>query len=191
MWEDVYMAEKQNSVWPWSDLISYIMRFSQPNRVLELGCGMGANIPFFKSLGVDYYGIDMSVAAIKRLSKSFPDISLLVDDYTKQILFDGEFDLIVDRGGLSCNTMESMQRCMDLIYNKLTFGGKFIGIDIYSDRNERNLGNLTQLTLQQITNLFKRFKTILLEHKEVIPHPYGDRLASWNIVVEKTFGRQC
>lgn len=50
-WERLYGDQAQMSKWPWSDLVTYVMRYSdvrKPNfRVLELGCGSGANIPFF------------------------------------------------------------------------------------------------------------------------------------------------
>ena len=53
-WETCY-KNKTHSMnnWPFSDLVSYVMRFSKPGkskiRVLELGCGSGANIPFLLS----------------------------------------------------------------------------------------------------------------------------------------------
>jgi len=52
-WEICYREKKQMSLWPWSDLISYVMRYCKPTsnyfNVLELGCGAGANIPFLKN----------------------------------------------------------------------------------------------------------------------------------------------
>ena len=58
-WEAIYLQGKQNSVWPWSDVVSYVMRYARPDRspfrALELGFGAGANISFFRSIGVDYY----------------------------------------------------------------------------------------------------------------------------------------
>ena len=52
-WEQTYKNGKQLSVWPWTKLISLVKRHTdikQSMRVLELGCGVGANIPFFVSL---------------------------------------------------------------------------------------------------------------------------------------------
>ena len=52
-WEERYRENTHLSVWPWSNLISYVMRYARPENkdfsVLELGCGAGANIPFFSA----------------------------------------------------------------------------------------------------------------------------------------------
>ena len=47
-WDQRYKENLQMSIWPWSDLVSAVMRLRLPasTRVLELGCGAGANIPF-------------------------------------------------------------------------------------------------------------------------------------------------
>ena len=53
-WDNRFKENKNISIWPWSDLVSFVMRYAKPSnpqfRVLELGCGAGANIPFFLSL---------------------------------------------------------------------------------------------------------------------------------------------
>ena len=54
-WDESYKKNTHLSIWPWSDLVSYVMRYARPENpkncnVLELGCGAGANIDFFKWL---------------------------------------------------------------------------------------------------------------------------------------------
>ena len=68
-WDERYSSNTQMSIWPWSDLVSYVIRYAKPARkqirVLELGCGAGANIPFFLAQGFKYYGIEGSNTIIK------------------------------------------------------------------------------------------------------------------------------
>ena len=68
-WDQIYKKNTQMSIWPFSDLISYVKRYlpfvGSSNSVLELGCGAGANIPFFKSLGIDYFAIDGSITIVE------------------------------------------------------------------------------------------------------------------------------
>ncbi|MBO6179167.1 MAG: hypothetical protein J6O04_08340 [Selenomonadaceae bacterium] len=73
-WETVYKENKQLSVWPWSHLVSLAHRYGNLHegmRVLEIGCGAGANIPFFISVGADYYGVEGSGTMAKRLNEKF------------------------------------------------------------------------------------------------------------------------
>ena len=88
-WNIRYKNNTHMSIWPWSDLVSLVMKFYKPTkskiRVLELGCGAGANIPFFLSLNTEYFGIDGSEIIIRNLKKRFPRISknLVFEDFTK------------------------------------------------------------------------------------------------------------
>ena len=74
-WDQVYTNKKHLSAWPWSGLISLVHQFGhkiinkKKNRVLELGFGAGANIPFFLSQKSNYYGIDASPHIVKKVKK--------------------------------------------------------------------------------------------------------------------------
>ena len=69
-WDLQYKNNSHKSVWPWSELISYVTGYAvsstpRPLHVLELGCGAGANIPFFLEKKWNYFGIDGSENIIK------------------------------------------------------------------------------------------------------------------------------
>ncbi|OVE82788.1 hypothetical protein BVY03_00080, partial [bacterium K02(2017)] len=108
-WETAYQNNQHMSVWPWADLISYVMRYCRPQdkklNVLELGCGAGANIPFFETLNVDYHAIEGSRTAVDSLHQKFPHLAknIICDDFTKNIPFKKSFDLIFDRSALTHN----------------------------------------------------------------------------------------
>ena len=138
-WEDIYSREMQNSIWPWSDLVSYVMRYARPDggscKVLELGFGAGANVAFFASLGVEYFGTEGSESAVKRVGRRFanqPSITLACCDFTQSMPFDGPFDLVVDRSSLTHNSATAIRGCLQLVGSRMKRGAKFIGIDWFS-----------------------------------------------------------
>ena len=145
-WEQIYSQGMQNSIWPWSDLVSYVMRYARPHggscKVLELGFGAGANIAFFASLGVDYFGTEGSESAVRRVARRFenqPRISLVCCDFTRTIPFDGPFDLIVDRSSLTHNSTAAIGACLRLVAARMGPGARFIGIDWFSTDNSQFL----------------------------------------------------
>ena len=78
------------SIWPWSDLVSLVMQYKLPKeefRVLELGCGAGANIPLFIALGADYYAVEGSQTIVNQLHKQYPQFkdNIIVGDFTKDM----------------------------------------------------------------------------------------------------------
>ena len=140
-WEEQYNNNNQMSIWPWSDLVSYVYRYTDYKnkslKVLELGCGAGANIPLFAKLGVSYYGIDGSETIINMLKQQYPMFSdnLKVGDFTINIPFEEKFDVIVDRAALTHNTTASLGGTLNLVKSHLKDKtGLFIGIDWFSNK---------------------------------------------------------
>ena len=214
-WDQAYQQGNQLSVWPWSDLVSLVMRLARPQssdfRVLELGCGAGAIIRFFRKLGIQYFGIEGSPHIVGRLKKRFPELEnqLEAGDFTKNLFFEGDFDLIVDRSSLTHNPTIDIEHCLKMAYDKLKPGGKFIGIDWFStEHSDRKKGRLVddQYTYtdfsegqfkgigkvhfsdaEHIKEVFKSFRILHLEQKiyqRVIPKTEL-KFASWNLVAEK------
>lgn len=214
-WDQRYRDNTHLSIWPWSDLVSYVMRYARPQspdvRVLELGCGAGANIPFFQKLGVQYHAIEGSAFIVEKLRQTYPEFSatLQVGDFTLELPFEGAFDLIVDRGSLTCNTTAAIQRCLSQVYDKLKPGGKFIGIDWFSTLHSEFLrgeadadaftrrgytdgpfahtGRVHYADKAHLLELFSQFQITMLEHKHIqqeIPQQQT-QFATWNLVAQK------
>lgn len=213
-WDDIYKESNHMSIWPWTDLVTLVMRHARPRkpdfRVLEVGCGAGANIPFFKHLNIEYCAIEGSSAIVKVLHKNFPELenNIKAGDFTKELPFEGEFDLIIDRGSVTCNIVEDIERCFTLINDKLTPGGKFIGIDWLSkehsdyqkgtqiDKNSyrdienshlSNLGIIHFAGKADMEMLLEPFNIKLLKHKTEQQELPNDsfKYASWDFVAEK------
>lgn len=213
-WEQRYKENTQMSVWPWSDLISYVMRYVRPAnkqvKVLELGCGAGANIPFFVEKRFKYYGIDGSKTIVNNLMERFPKLkkNLIACDFTSDIPFDGGFDLVVDRSSLTHSTTEGIKHCLDMIYEKMKDDAIYIGIDWFSTVHQDFLMNVKKIdkytragyTTGQFANigqvhfsnkshllkLFKNFEITVLEHKVITSEiPIKKKFAAWNFVAKK------
>jgi SAM-dependent methyltransferase len=217
-WDDRYRANTQMSTWPWSDLVSYVNRYAAPRsascKVLELGCGAGANIPFFRHLGVDYYAIEGSEFIVRRLWEAFPDYKakIVTGDFTEDIPFDGPFDLVVDRSSLTHATTSGIRNALQMIRVRLSPGGKFIGIDWFStlhsdsqkgtpreDENTRadmtqgqfaGIGSVHFSDREHLIDLFSGFQMQVMEHKVVRKEIPRDEhvFASWNFVAAKAAG---
>jgi len=213
-WEGRYKENTNMSIWPWSDLVSYVNNYAKPQnsqlRVLELGCGAGANIPFFQSFNIDYFGIDGSTIIINILKKRFPEIkdNLIVGDITNEIPFEGKFDLIIDRSSLTHNSTNAIKNGLDFVYEKLNDEGKYIGIDWFSAKCSEfnkgkinddeftksfhegpfaNVGRVHFAEKSHLIDLFKKFEILVLDHKitktEIPENNYT--IATWNIVAQK------
>lgn len=214
-WDACYKQNTHMNRWPWTDLVSCTLRYARPRqaggRVLELGCGNGNNIGFLQSVfeAGEYCGVDGSEHIVKRLRDAQPDLDVKCADFTHTIPFSGQFDLIVDRAAMTHNTTQAIRNGLDLVYNKLRPGGKFIGIDLFSTEHSEYgrgspgddiftrtgytegcfalVGRVHFWDSQHIGDLFSRFEIIMLEHRLVrreIPDD-GFVLATWNLVAQK------
>lgn len=214
-WEQQYASSNHLSRWPWSDLVSYVMRYARPTgsdfKVLEVGCGAGANIPFFLSLDANYTAVDGSASTINNLKQAYPELqdALHVMDFSKELPA-GKFDLIIDRGAITHNDTQGITSTISNIYEALTEQGKFIGIDWFStrysdfsnpeacieqvdewtrtfnskSRSFANLGNVHFSDKAHLETLFSDFTLSHMQHK-IIEDGTGWELASYNFVADK------
>jgi SAM-dependent methyltransferase len=210
-WETVYRDGKQRATWPWSDVISLVKGQKLPTgaRVLELGCGAGANIPFFLADGYEYVGIDGSDSIIAQLRQRFPQLTrhLFAGDFTASFP-EGPYRLILDRASVACNREADIRSCIRKIYDALEPGGLFIGIDWYSTSSDAarmgvdagdghsrtgfisgpftGLGVIHFSDKDHILDLFRGFEILHLQEKLLTTHhPAVSTLGGWAFVARK------
>ena len=123
--------------YPPEDLVRFMGgRFREADRkyvrVLEVGCGPGANVWFLHREGFAVHGIDISQTAIglaaARLAKEnseifSPDADLRVGNFSKLPWPDGHFDVVVDIFALYANTLEVIWQALREIDRVLKPGG--------------------------------------------------------------------
>jgi len=205
------------AVWPWSDLVSLVHRYCHPRpgrRVLEFGCGAGANVPFFRSLNLEYYGIDGSAAIVVRLKERFPEIAdrFVRADFCEELPFTVDFDLIVDRAAVTHNDARGIEAALDVAWRAMRPGAYYVGVDWFStsysefQRGEPGSDAYTRSNYrdgpfagtgrvhfsdeEHLRTLFRRFELLVLEEKQVhtaIPEGAG-RFGAWSLVARKQDG---
>lgn len=196
-WEDIYARGEQITQWPWTALVSLIMRFgATEGRVIELGCGSGANAVFFDVMGMDYQGVDGSATAIDYLTDALPQMrgKVHVGDFTKWSFGENVADLVVDRAAVVHNPIKDISNTIDAAWRALKPGGLYIGVDWFSGAHEdraqfSGVGVTTRMTEPLIKMIFERFEIVHLEHKihhRIIPRrfPFG----AYDIVARKGGG---
>ena len=218
-WDDCYRDRTQMSLWPWSDVVSLVHRFCGPlisaeghtANVLEMGCGAGANIPFFRALKFNYKAIEGSSTVVDLLHHKYPDLinSIVCGDFTSTQPFADEFDIILDRAAITHNDGKSIKRVINKVFSNLKPGGIFIGVDWFSENHSdfafgvpindkstrssftqgqfKGVGKVHFSSEMGLRKIFKDFEILQLEEKIVrrlVPNDQR-QFASWNIVARK------
>lgn len=135
IWEDIF-ANQPWGKYPGEDLIRFISRnfYGVPNRrqvkILEIGCGPGANLWYLAREGFRFVGIDGSPTAIaqasRRLDEECPGwrehSELHVGDVNNLPFVDESFDAAIDNECVCCNTLDMSRRIYDEVHRVLRIG---------------------------------------------------------------------
>jgi len=123
--------------YPNEELLRFLGRhyFSMPlsqraaTRILEIGCGSGANLWMMAREGFDVHGIDLSSEAIdlcRQMLKSWDTAATLhAASMTSCPCPDGSFDAIVDVFSSYCLAEPDFSACLDEVARMLRPGGRF------------------------------------------------------------------
>lgn len=219
VWEgQIYSQGQQLNKYPFDNVVSFVFRHRPRDRkpaetkILELGCGTGNNLWFAAREGFSVYGIDFSKSAVAYAKERFAKEGLrgeFVEGDFREIPFPDEtFDLIFDRGGLTCAGFSVARQILDVVHRKLRKGGRFL-FNPYSQRHsgfshgeagpDRLTQNMKQGRLTHVGDICfysqemvreitaEGWKVIQIEHVEIresYPND-GDTHAEWRVILEK------
>jgi hypothetical protein len=212
-WNNIYKKKQQLAYWPWSEVVSLINKFSKnklsntKTKILEIGFGAGANIPFFLDKNLDYHGIDYSNKIVEQVKKKNKKIAkkLLISDINDALFPNKKFDIILDRACLTHNSDNYIKKSLSILLNKMKKDSIFYGINWYSTKTTylkpfkkkkklfyfsngpfRNLGSVNFFTKSKISNFFKKFKIVYLaQNTTIIMQKKKFIISSWSIVAKK------
>ena len=118
VWDDVFCKSEWGK-YPNESLIRFVAGkyYGSPNRknikILEVGCGPGANLWYLSREGFNAYGVDGSQKAISIARKRFSDEHLMVElqvcDIMKLPYPDNYFDCVVDIECLYANSFANSE----------------------------------------------------------------------------------
>ncbi|MBQ4846320.1 class I SAM-dependent methyltransferase [Pseudoalteromonas sp. MMG005] len=214
-WDELYRNNEHMSVWPWSEIVSGSLRHtnlrnaSEKFAILEVGCGAGANFPFFLTHCPNVYGMDGSSFIIEQLKERYPSIAgnLHTCDFTKPWPISHQFDLIVDRGASVHNGHKDIQRYLNQAYEQLKEGGIMLITDWFSTEHSdyekapesidkytksgytwgpfAGVGSVNFFDAELIHTLVQQFEIISLDHSSSSSYGSDNIHAAWSIVLKK------
>ena len=133
LWNNIFSSREWGK-YPSESLVRFVARnFYNTERanikILEIGCGTGANIWYMSREGFDVYGVDFSEAGIeiaqKRLISEGLKAKLTVSDVAKLNYPDDFFDAVIDCECIYANTLESSKKILLEINRVLKKNGCF------------------------------------------------------------------
>jgi len=139
-WEEVYRTQGYRGRYPNEDLIRFIAGLYKPLgdeekkkiKILEVGCGPGAEIWYLAREGFSVYGVDGSETAIKlcreRLKSEGLSAEVTVGDMVKLPYADEFFDAVVDVAAIQHNTLENIAKIFSEIHRVLKIDGHFFSL---------------------------------------------------------------
>ena len=142
VWEQIFRSREWGK-YPPEHVVRFVARnfYRAPDRkqvrLLEIGCGPGANVWFMAREGFTVCGIDGSATAIQqatdRLSQEGLRADLRVGDYSTIPWPDSSFDGVVENVSLYCNHWVAVKRALSEIRRVLKQGAPFLS-SFFTDR---------------------------------------------------------
>jgi SAM-dependent methyltransferase len=95
--------------------------------LLDLGCGTGRHLEFFKHRHKKVVGVDISAGMLKRAAQLNPDVELLCQD-ARSFVLNGHFDVVVMMSAVLCYqiTNQDVIDTFRRVHDHLVPGGLFI-----------------------------------------------------------------
>lgn len=192
LWEKIFAARGWGTR-P-DDTVVKMVNSMNPARVLEVGCGYGANLRYLVTKGIEVHGIDGSDTGVEATKKNLEAIdpewkgSIQLGDITKIPFPDASFDLVIDVEAISANSAEDARKIYEEISRVLKTDGRMLSITFSDDTYTGVMaeGVTTRLeTLEGVQGLLDGlFASVRIWKRgsELISDPHVDRhIKQWVI----------
>jgi len=142
--QDIYKKGQQINRYPFDALVTFFLRnYSRESRarlrVLEIGCGTGNNINFLLQEGFNAIGVDSSQTAVdlgnRFLVESGHKRCLKRAELSKLDFENESFDIVLDRGCLTQNSLADIKVILGEAKRILVDGGIVLSYTLFGNRH--------------------------------------------------------
>ncbi|MDB6005376.1 MAG: hypothetical protein JWR15_2363 [Prosthecobacter sp.] len=162
-WDQAY----QENFTPWDKglpappLVEWLSQNTLSGRVLVPGCGVGHDVAYLVSLGIDAYGLDIAPTAVARAKEHYPQLAerfVCADLFT----FRGQYDAVVEHTCLCALPPEWRTKYRDAVASLLKPGGLLVGVFFISpEMDPGETGPPFGIAMDDLTALFEeRFQVV-------------------------------
>lgn len=213
LWENHFKKGLYDEKYPSEQVIRFLMRLIKKNKekcykALDLGCGVGRHLILFAENGLDSYGFDIAVSALKSAKKNLEANDLRADlnqgDLIDLPYPNNFFDIIISFGVFDHVRFSNAKKAIKEVYRILKEEGHIYFKLETNESPERSLGTLIAentyvmgtncekdiiqhyFSKNELFELFKDFEIIQLE-KEIIVNELNKSvvISRWHVVARK------
>ncbi len=192
IWDSIYQQGRMLNRYPYDSVVSFIFKYGKKGqKVLELGCGAGANLWFAAREGFEIIGTDFSQASLDYARARFKQENLQGEfihcAFPEVPVAENSIDLAVDRTALCCISIEALDKTLfnlkqalkpDAYFLTQSYTPKYSAYHSPYEGTLKGVGSLSFLSQAEIEEVYGRYFNILslqevvstqtLPHKELI-----------------------
>ncbi len=172
-WNQAY----QENFTPWDKglpsppLVEWLADNTLSGRVLVPGCGLGHDVAYLVSRGIDAYGLDIAPTAVARAQEQHPQ---LAERFVCANLFEfeGQYDAIVEHTCLCALPPEWRTKYRDAVASLLKPGGLMVGVFyINPEMDPGESGPPFGISMDDLTALFAERFQVVASHVPAAAYP--------------------